>query len=150
MMVALMFMPYHDPDGDHGDEADDEGGGGDERRPRQPRGGGPVIQAGVFTSRAAPVFRNLRRGIQLFVEQSVAGVATRSDDGGGVHSPRSRIRTARSPISDASVEVGAEPVLMLAMFRLPLLFDHCAYLVNDSSRFSECWRTTNWGDFAGI
>ena len=48
VMAALMFMPHHDPDGDHGDEADDEGGGGDEGRPRQPRGGW-VIRAGGAT-----------------------------------------------------------------------------------------------------
>ena len=147
MVVTLMVVPHHDPDGDHGDQTDDEGGGGDERRPRKPRGGGPLIQAGVFTSHAAAatasvVLGNLRGGIELFVEQSVAGIATRcGGDGGGVHSSICWIRIARRPISDAAVEVGAEPVAMLAVLGrigLPLLFDHCAYLVNDSSRFSEC------------
>ena len=153
MMVALVVVPHHDPDGDRRHEADDEGGGGDEGRPRQPRrrrGRGPMTQAGVLTSRAAAV-GNFRRGTELFVEQPVAGVATRGDGcggggggcggGGGVHSPR--IRIARSPIGDdAAVEVGGAPVAVLAVLcrvGLPLLFRHCANLVirPDSARYSR-------------
>ena len=104
-MAALMFVPDHDPDGDHGDEADDEGGGGDEGRPRQPRGGW-VIRAG-----GASPLGILRLGTDLLVEESLAGVAAGDGDGGGRHPPRRRTRVVRGPLGGAAVELGGAPVL---------------------------------------
>ena len=104
MMVALMFMPYHDPDGDHGDEADDEGGGGDEGRPRQPRGGW-VIRAGGAS------LGIWRLGTDLLVEEPLAGVAAGDGDGGGRHPPRRRTRIVRGPLDGAAVELGGALVL---------------------------------------
>ena len=108
MMVALMFMPYHDPDGDHGDEADDEGGGGDEGRPRQPRGGW-VIRAGGAS------LGIWRLGTDLLVEESLAGVAAGDGDGGGRHPPRRRTRIVRGPLGGAAVELGGAPVASLVV-----------------------------------
>ena len=113
MIVALMFMPDHDPDCDHGDEADDEGGGGDEGRPRQPRGG---LGAGMIRAGGGASLGILRLGTDLLVEESLAGVAARDGDGGGRHPPRRRTRIVRSPLgARAAVELGGAPVASLVV-----------------------------------
>ena len=108
-MAALMLVPDHDPDGDHGDEADDEGSGGDEGRPRQPRGGW-VIRAGD----GAPL-GIWRLGTDLLVKESLAGVAARDGDGGGRHPPRRRTRIVRGPLGGAAVELGGAAVASLVV-----------------------------------
>ena len=110
MIVALMFMPYHDPDCDHGDEADDEGGGGDEGRPRKPRGG---WGAGVIRAGGGASLGILRLGMDLFIEESLAGVAARDGDGGGRHPPRRRTRIGRSPLG--AVVLGGAAVASLVV-----------------------------------
>ena len=150
-MIALMFMPHDDPNGDHRDETDNEGGGGDERRSREPprRGGTVMIRTSVFTS---GVLGNFRRGIELLVEQPVpAGVATRwrGDGRGGRrdHFPNFWVRIA------LSAEVGGAPLAtfeVLGRVGLPPLLRH--RLLYESLGFFGVLRRLNEYivDFAGI